>query len=84
MIKEETWSVSIQRARSFFREQPDVTEETTNVFVFGSCRITLTELKPKGMGVWAAKRIKVHMEGEDTDVETIYHRYFIQFLSTGG
>ena len=22
--------------------------------------------------------------GEDADVENIYHRYFIQFLSTGG
>ena len=84
MIKEETWSVSLQRARAFFREQPDVEEETANVFVFDSCRITLTELKPKGMGVWAAKRIQLRMEGEDADVEKIYHRYFIQFLSTGG
>ncbi len=84
MIKEETWSVSLQRARAFFREQADVTEESPNCFLFQSCRITLTELKPKGMGVWAAKRIKVHMEGEDAHVEDIYHRYFIQFLSTGG
>ena len=84
MIKEDTWSVSIQRARSFFREQEDVTEESVNVFLFGSCRITLTELKPKGLGVWAAKRIQLHMEGEDADVEAIYHRYFMQFLSTGG
>ena len=84
MMKEETWSVSIQRARAFFREQEDVTEEGINNFVFRSCRVTLTELKPKGMGVWAAKRIRVRMEGEDADVENIYHRYFIQFLSTGG
>ena len=84
MTKEETWSVSIQRARNFFRDQEDVTEESANVFLFKSCRVTLTELKPKGMGVWAAKRIRVHMEGGDTDVEEIYHRYFIQFLSTGG
>ena len=84
MLKEETWSISIQRARAFFREQQDVTEESANVYLFGSCRITLTELKPKGMGVWAAKRIQVRMEGEDPDVENIYHRYFIQFLSTGG
>ena len=84
MTKEETWSVSIQRARSFFRDQEDVTEESMNVFLFRSCRVTLTELKPKGMGVWAAKRIKIRMEGEDADVEDIYHRYFIQFLSTGG
>ena len=84
MRKEEIWSVSIQRARSFFREQEDVIEESINCFSYGSCRIQLTELKPKGMGVWAAKRIHVRMEGEDADVETIYHRYFIQFLSTGG
>ena len=84
MMKEEIWSVSIQRARAFFREQEDVTEESINVFVFGSCRVTLTELKPKGMGVWAAKRIQVRMEGGEADVEAIYHRYFIQFLSTGG
>ena len=84
MLKEETWAVSIQRARAFFREQEDVTEESANDYVFCSCRIHLTELKPKGMGVWAAKRIQVRMEGEDADVENIYHRYFIQFLSTGG
>ena len=84
MLKEETWSVSIQRARAFFREQEDVMEEGINDFVCGTCRIQLTELKPKGMGVWAAKRIRVRMEGEDADVEHIYHRYFIQFLSTGG
>ena len=84
MIKDEIWSISIQRARAFFREQEDVLEEDANTFTFGSCRIRLTELKPKGMGVWAAKRIHVVMEGEDADVETIYHRYFMQFLSTGG
>ena len=84
MTKEETWSVPIQRVRSFFREQEDVTEESANVYCYGSCRIHRTELKPKGMGVWAAKRIQVRMEGEDADVENIYHRYFIQFLSTGG
>ena len=84
MLKEETWSVSIQRARAFFREQPDVTVEGANVFLYNSCRIGLTELKPKGMGVWAAKRIRIRMEGEAADVEAIYHRYFIQFLSTGG
>ena len=84
MIKEEIWSVSIQRARAFFREQEDVTEENSNLFTCGSCRIQVTELKPKGMGIWAAKRIQVRMEGEDADVESIYHRYFMQFLSTGG
>ena len=84
MIKEEIWSIPMQRARTFFREQNDVTEESANIYHFHTCRIALTELKPKGMGVWAAKRIQIRMEGEDADVENIYQRYFIQFLSTGG
>ena len=84
MLKEEIWSISIQRARSFFRDQPAVLENGLNDFSYQTCRIHLTELKPKGMGVWAAKRIQVRMEGETEDVEDIYHRFFIQFLSTGG
>ena len=84
MIKEETWSVSIQRARAFFREQADMEEESSTVFTSKTCRVQLTELKPKGMGIWAAQRIKLYMEGEDADVSEIYHRYFMQFLSTGG
>ena len=84
MMKEETWGIAIDRARTFFREQEDVREENRNLFLYGSCRITLTELKPKGMGVWAAKRTKVNMEGADPDVEEIYHRFFIHFLTTGG
>ena len=46
MIKEETWSVSLPRAKAFFREQQDVTEESAGVYLRGTCRITLTELKP--------------------------------------
>ena len=84
MIKEEIWSISIQRARNFFLEQEDVTEEGENSFSFASCRIDLTELNPKGTGIWAARRIQVRMEGDDADAEHIYHRFFIQFLSTGG
>ena len=83
MVKEEIWSVSIERARAFFRSQEDVREEA-GLFYFNTARAWLTELKPKGMGIWAAKRIKVYIEGEDEDVENIYHRFFIQFLSTGG
>ena len=84
MMKEEIWGVSLQRATAFFRGQEDVTEEGTNVFLFRSCRIVLKELKPaRSIGLWASKRIKVRMEGEDADVQTIYHRFFLQFLSQG-
>ena len=84
MLKEEIWSVSIDRARGFFRSQEDVKEESGNCFIYKSCRCSLTELKPKGMGVWAAKRIKLCIEGEEEELNEIYHRFFMQFLSTGG
>jgi len=84
MLKEETWSVSMEKAKSFFRAQEDVVEESSTTYRFKSARVVLTELKPKGMGMWAAKRIKLHIEGEDDDVNAIYHRFFMQFLSTGG
>lgn len=83
MIKEEIWRVPMQRAVSFFRGQEDVTEESANVFQCRSCRIVLTEMKPAGTGIWATKRVKVSMEGSDPDVEEIYHRFVLQFLSLG-
>ena len=84
MVKEEIWSIALPRVSAFFQKQEDVTEEDTNTFTFRSCRIRLTELPPRGEGIWAVKRIRLHMEGDDADVENIYHRYFMQFLSAGG
>ena len=84
MLKEQTWSIPPERAEAFFQSQSDVIKEGRGSYRCGSSRITLTELKPKGMGIWAAKRIRVRMEGDDADVESIYHRFFLQFLSTGG
>ena len=46
VIKEKYWSVAMQRASVFFREQEDVIKESANVYRFGTCCITLTELKP--------------------------------------
>ena len=84
MMKEEIWSVPIHRVRTFFREQKDMTEESIDCFTFGTCRVTLTELKPRDMGIWTVKQIRVHMEGGDADVESVYHRFFNRFLSIGG
>ena len=83
MVKEEIWSITIDRARAFFRDQKDVTENAGG-FVYGSCRIQLTGLEPAGTGIWAIKRIQLRLEGEAADVEAIYHRFFMQFLSAGG
>lgn len=84
MIKDEIWSVSLERAVKFFDSLEDVERSGKNEYRFRSSVIRLTELKPKGMGIWAAKRIKLYIEGNDADTEEIYHRFFIQFLSTGG
>ena len=84
MRKDEIWSVSIQRVRAFFRAQADVTEESDNDFSFRSCRIRLGEPEPGGTGIWAARRTQIRMEGPAEDVEAIYRRFFMQFLSTGG
>jgi len=83
MTKEKIWNVPLQRAVAFFRGQEDVLEERANVFVFRSCRIVIKELKPASMGIWSSKRIQMRLEGEDADVEEIYHRFFLQFLSLG-
>ena len=84
MVKEEIWGISAQRARDFFRSQPDITEEGPDRFRFGACRISLTTLPPGGTGIWAAQRTKLHLEGPDAPVQTVYRRFFLQFLSTGG
>ena len=40
VIKEEIWSISLDRARRFFGTQADV-RETAKGFLFGNCLITL-------------------------------------------
>ena len=83
MTKEKIWNISLQQAVEYFRGQEDVQEERSNVFVFRSCRILMRELKPASMGIWSGKRINMRMEGEEADVEEIYHRFFMRFLSMG-
>lgn len=84
MVKEEIWSIPIQRAQSFFRQQSDVTEEHANIYCLGNCHVTLTDLGSHGTGFWVTQRIRIRFEGEDADVNALHHRFFIHFLSTGG
>ena len=84
MRKEEIWGVSIDRARAFFRSQADVLEDSPDVYTFHTVRITLEELEPSRTGIWSARRIRLGMEGPDAELKAIHHRYFMQFLSTGG
>ena len=75
MTKDEIWSISYQRVCTFFRQQEDVAEENPSVFLFRTCRITLAELEPNKIGSWEIRRTRIHLEGENADVESIYHRF---------
>ncbi len=83
MIKDEIWSVSLKKAVAFFDSQSDLTK-TEHGYVFRGCRISLEELPPKGSSNWHMPRIRLMIEGPEEDVATIYHRFFIQFLTAGG
>ena len=84
MVKEEIWSVPIERARGFFREQPGAVEHTPDVYQCGSCQIRLTRLEPAGVGIWSSKRIRLYLAGEDAEAAALYRRFLIQFLTAGG
>ena len=84
MMKEEIWSISLPRACDFFRRQKDVAEDASYSFRFRCCRITLAEASPGSVGPWTVPRCRIRVEGDDEDAETIYHRFFKQFLSAGG
>ena len=84
MVKEEIWSIPLERVRAFFLAQPDVAAEAADRFRYESCRISVEPLSPALEGMWAAKRTRLRLEGREEDVARIYHRFFLQFLSAGG
>ena len=84
MVKDEIWSIPVQRICAFFRLQENVTEAASSVFLFHSCRITLSELEPNKIGPWEISRTRIRLEGEEADTQSIYSRFFNQFLSAGG
>ena len=83
MRKDEIWALESKQVLSFFRKQSDVTETKTG-FRFAACQITVTALPPKGEGFWRRPQTRVEMEGPDGDVDAVYRRFFLQFLSAGG
>ena len=83
MRKDEIWAVESNKVLPFFQEQADL-EETGTGFRFAACQITVTALPQKGEGFWRIPQTRVVMEGPDQDVNIIYRRFFLQFLSAGG
>ena len=82
MTIDENWGVSIDRARAFFAQMPDVTP-VPDGFECGGCSITLTPQSGQ-MGTIPLQRTQLHIDGPEAEVREIYHRFFIRFLSAGG
>ena len=82
MILDENWAVSIDRVRFFFAQQPDITPDA-DAFLFGACRISLTACEGS-LGAFPLQRTRLHIEGPEDEVKSIYHRFFMRFLSAGG
>ena len=80
---DENWAVAPERIRAFFLEQADV-QEDRDCFRFRTCTISLVALTGQAMGRWKIPRTQVIFEGDDEDVQTIHHRFFLRFLSAGG
>ena len=83
MLIDENWSISIDRIRTFFAQQPDVSV-TAEGFCYRDCRVTLSEVSGEVMNRWPIPRTRVQMEGSKEDVKAIYQRFYLRFLSAGG
>ena len=83
MHRDENWAVDAARIRAFFREQADVQEER-DIFIFNKCTVTLIPLSGNAMGKWQIPRTQIIFEGDEDDVQAIYRRFFLRFLSAGG
>ena len=83
MRKEDIWAVDSGRIRTFFQEQPDITQ-TESGFVFHSCRVSVTALEPRRMAGMTLPPTRIVFEGEEWSVIPIYRRFLLRFLSAGG
>ena len=83
MRKEEIWAIPSAQVKAFFQQQPDVTVLAQS-FRFGVCFIAVAELPPRGDGFWRMPQTKITIEGPEDDLNKIYRRFFVQFISAGG
>lgn len=83
MRKEDIWAVDSGRIRTFFQEQPDITQ-TESGFVFHSCRVSVTALEPRRVVSMALPQTRIVFEGEEAFVIPVYQRFLLRFLSAGG
>ena len=82
MIISENWAVSTARIETFLHEQPDVSYSEEQ-FKYRDCVIKLTPTMGY-LGDMKIPRTLVYMEGPKEQIEAIYKRFFLRFLSAGG
>lgn len=83
MIRDEIWSVSMDRILAFFNTQPDIVR-TAAGYQYRDCQITVQALTPKTRLGLEMAQTQVTFTGDAQSVSDIYHRFFIQFLTAGG
>lgn len=83
MERSENWAVDCRRIVQFFRTQPDM-QETDFGFLAGSCEVHLTKLADHQVGSLYFPQTNMTLRGEPQEVEEVYHRFFMRFVSAGG
>ena len=83
MQKEEIWAIPFDQAEQFFLRQSDV-KITDRGFLFERCSIEVFCLPHRRESFWRVPQTKISMEGPEEDLNTIYRRFFVQFVSAGG
>ena len=84
MNRKETWGIPFTYILDFFSNQPDVLHIENGSFQFENCRIHIVQLPDSDFGSLRLPRTSVEFSGETDDLEHIYHRFFMKFLSAGG
>lgn len=83
MERSEDWAVEYGRIAAFFRSQSDV-RETEDGFAAEGCEILLTRLEDHRIGSLHFPKTNILLRGTAQDVNRIYHRFFMRFVSAGG
>ena len=80
---DENWGAAPERIREYFFSLPGA-EETENGCVLGSVRIELEGVPALAMNRWPITRTHIVFSGEEAEVKSVHHGFFMHFISAGG
>ena len=82
MLFDEVWSYSVDRISEYFQNRG--AESHGSAYVLGGAEIRLEELAERQVGSISFPQTRVIIEGDnDSEVERIYHAFYLNFLSGG-